>query len=155
MNASSTSTNRALAFFRWVALIPSALAGALIVRAVIFYINRFTLSATVPSFLANYVGPDSFLGGGCVVMFSDGALGASLVFIASMVAPTYKRPVVFLIGALAVILGLGRSLYLVATQDYWGAFTYFCVAAGSLGCAAYLVQSRYGTFGPRPYHRGA
>lgn len=82
-------------------------------------------------------------------MFSDGALGASFVFIASMMAPTHKRQVTILVGVLAVLLGLGRSLYLLVTEDYWGAFTYFCAAVGTLACGAYLLQSYGGTSGPK------
>lgn len=65
-------------------------------------------------------------------MFSDCALGASFVFIAATMAPTHKKQVTIVIGALAVLLGLGRSLYLFVTEDYWGAFTYLCAAVGAL-----------------------
>ena len=124
-----------------MSVIPVAVAGAIAVRVAVFYINRYTLSHVIPFFLMDYLGADSLVGGGSVVMLSDCALGASFVYIAALVAPTRKMQVTIAVGAFAFLLGLSRSLYLLWLEDYWGAFTYSCASVGAVACSAYLIQS--------------
>ena len=127
-------------FARWALFIPLAIAVAIGVRVVVFYLNRYALSQVIPFFMSESLGPDSLIGGGFVVLFSDGAMGAAFVYLATSVAPTHKRQVAIVLGTIALLLGLTRSLYLLLDGDGWGAFTYLCVAVGASLCAAFRSQ---------------
>ena len=125
---------------RWALLLPVAIATAIAVRVAVFYINRYTLSFAVPFFASDYLGPDSLFGGGLVVLFADCAMGAAFIYVSTSIAPSYKRQVAIVLGAIALVFGSARSIYLLQGNDRWGAFTYSCFAMGSLLCAIYRLQ---------------
>lgn len=130
-----SNTSVFLGFVRWVLFLPIAIAAAMALRVTVFHINRYALSSTIPFIASKYLGPDSLLGGSLVVLFSDGAMGAALVYVAVFIAPSHKRQVAIVIGASTLLLGLARSIYLLQDGDLWGAFSYFCVAMSALLCA--------------------
>lgn len=136
----SNNSSRVLSAFRWLSFLPVAIAGAIAVRVTVFYINRYTLSHIIPFFLADSLGADSLIGGGTVVLFSDCAMGASFIYIATMVAPKHKRQVTIVVGSIASLLGFSRSLSLFWTEDYWGAFSYCCAAVGALVCSTWFSK---------------
>ena len=119
--------------------IPVAIAVALGVRVVVFYINRYTLSQIVPFYMAEYLGPESLIGAGFIDFFSDFGMGAAFIYVATSIAPTHKRSVAIVLGATVSLLAVARSVFLLVNGDNWGAFNYVCGAGGAVFCAAFRL----------------
>jgi len=112
---------------RWVALLPAALLACAAGRFVIVLINRLGM--------AKYVEPGTFMWRVVDQYVSGLALGAVFVYVASSVAPMYKKPVAACAAGLALVLAGFLLFPCVLVGNYWAIFEIVCMGIGAAGVA--------------------
>jgi len=122
---------------RWVALLPAALLACAVGRFVIVLINRLGM--------ARYVEPGTFMWRVVDQYVSGLALGAVFVYVASWVAPMYKKPVAASAAGFVLVLAGFLLFPSVLVGDYWAIFEIVCMGLGGAG-VAYGVLAEEITF---------
>lgn len=112
---------------RWMALLPAALLACVAGRFVIVLVNRFGM--------ARYVEPGTFMWRVVDQYVSGLALGAVFVYVASRVAPMYKKPVAACAAGLTLVLAGFFLFPSILVGNYWAIFEIVCMGIGAVGVA--------------------
>lgn len=125
--AERTSKEKALSILRWIVMLPAAAGGSLLAYYIVDILNRLGM--------ARYGDPDSFMGKVFTQWASNLALGAAFVFIATYIAPSFKKQVAIFMAGLALLLSGATLFAAILTRDYWAMFATVCLNVGSIGVA--------------------
>lgn len=115
-------------------VIPAAIAGAILVNIAVVVVYSLGLS--------HYMSLDSLLAQIYLKWFGSLIFGATLVYIASYVAPVFKLHVAVVMATLVLILS-GVLLFVMISRGSWPIFEIFCLNAGSIGMAYDSFRKRY------------
>lgn len=138
-------TTGAKSVFRWIVLLPAAIAGAIAARVVVILINVLSMD-----FGFNPAAPDSFLGRAFLTWIGGSIMGISGVWIAFQVAPRHRRVSATAVCALLLLLAGAALFASILTRDGWGIWDSVALAIGALGMtAAVWSESKYAAVDPR------
>jgi hypothetical protein len=114
---------------RWLLLLPTAAAAALIARVVLIFVGRVgMLGSGIPSETAVWNFSTQYIGGL--------ALGAAFVYVGTAVAPAFKRTTSIVLAAVVVFVGGMTFLPVVQSREYFALVELGMMLLGSSGVAA-------------------